>query len=561
MTHRTDYLDYAAITALLERWVSESPGVARLHSLATTPEGREVWCLTLGSEPDRIRPAIFVDGNMHASELAGSSVALAFAEDVLRVHRGERPYDLPPALLQVVRESLVYVVPRMAPDGAEHVLKTGAYVRSAPRDDRTARERAYWVSEDLDGDGLAMVMRVEDPTGELVESTEVPGLLVGRSLGDTGPFYKVYPEGRIAGFDGSHVPNPFFLSDNRADFNRNFPYQWMPEHRQVGAGAFPASEPEVHGVVAFTSAHPEIFCWVDFHTFGGVFIRPPGDTPDSAMNPGDLAIYRQIEAWATDLTGYPTVPGMEFVYEPETPLRGDLTDYAWHQRGAFTWVVELWDLFEQVGLAKTERFVDRYTHLDRADLEALARWDATHNQGRIVRPWRPFDHPQLGKVEIGGLDPRIGFWNPPPERLAEVCAAQVQVLLHAAALAPRLHAEARAEVRGGLTHVTVTVENRGYLPTHVCAHGTKLVHDEPVFVELIADGPCLGPTRIEVGHLDGWGRGRWEGSDALFFQRTRGTSGRRVVHFTLEGAAEAVRVGSSRVGWLRIPPVDGDPVR
>jgi hypothetical protein len=66
-----------------------------------------------------------------------------------------------------------------------------------------------------------------------------------------------------------------------------------------------------------------------------VLIRPLGDKPDDKMDQGDLAVYRQVEAWAKEFTGYPTVSGFhEFLYEPEKPLKGDLTDYAYHQRGA-----------------------------------------------------------------------------------------------------------------------------------------------------------------------------------------------------------------------------------
>jgi hypothetical protein len=360
----------------------------------------------------------------------------------------------------------------------------------------------------------------------------------------------VYPEGTIANFDGDHVPDPDFLSDTQTDFNRNFPYHWMPPNVQVGAGAFPASEPEVTAMVRFTTDHPEIYCWVNLHTFGGVLIRPLGSQPDSKLPPGDLALFRQIEAWAEDFTGYPTVSGSEFVYEPDTPLHGDLTDYAWHQRGALTWVVELWDLFEQVGLPKTAAFVDRYTRLDRADLESLARWDAEHNKGRILQPWKAFEHPQLGRVEIGGLDPRFGLWNPPPERLPEVVAQHSKLILHATAMTPRVVASASSDVSGDHEQITVTVQNEGYLSTQFVQSAAGLVHNEPLSAVLTSSARCVGPDRVELGHLDGWGRGRWDGSGALYFQRTRGTSGRRVARFVVPaGSAWSVRVGSCRVGW------------
>ncbi len=190
-------------------------------------------------------------------------------------------------------------------------------------------------------------------------------------------------------------------------------------------------------MVEFTSAHPEIFAWLNLHTFGGVFIRPPGHEPDSKMNPEDLALYRQIEAWADELTGYPTVSGFaEFLYEPDKPLHGDLSDFAYHQRGAISYVVELWDLFAQIGVTRKKPFVDHYTHLDRDDLLKLGRWDATHNQGRVIRPWKPMTHPQLGAVEVGGVDGRVGMSNPPYELLGGVCEKHSAHFLRVLALAP-----------------------------------------------------------------------------------------------------------------------------
>ncbi len=67
--------------------------------------------------------------------------------------------------------------------------------------------------------------------------------------------------------------------------------------------------------------------WLNLHTFGGVLIRPLGDKPDSKMDQTDLAIFKQVEAWMTEHTGYATVSGYhEFLYEPDKPLRGDLTE-------------------------------------------------------------------------------------------------------------------------------------------------------------------------------------------------------------------------------------------
>src|SRR5215510_995046 len=282
---RNAYLDHERLTAQLRAWADAYPSLCRLTSIARTPEGRDVWLATIGPDPERIRPAVWVGGNIHAAELAGASVALAIAEDALQLHLDPEPLDLPPPIVERLREVVFFVVPRITPDGAECVLRVGRSVRSVPRDPRVERGLPRWIPGDIDGDGQARAMRVRDPGGELVEAREFPGLLVERTIEDAGPFYKVYPEGVIEHFDGKHVPSPFFLGDNPIDLNRNFPWSWAPGHEQVGAGPFPMSEPEARGVVEFTSKHPEIFAWCDYHTFGGVLIRPLGHAADSKMDP------------------------------------------------------------------------------------------------------------------------------------------------------------------------------------------------------------------------------------------------------------------------------------
>ena len=553
---RSKYLDYAALTAQLHAWANAYPSLVRLERLSITPEERAQWLLVIGPEPERIRPAVWVDANMHASELAGSNVALALAEDMLRLHLEGTVHDLPQSIADRLREVLFYVVPRISPDGAERVIHSGRYVRSVPRDERTDRGRPRWVSADVDGDGLALVMRVRDPGGEFVECPDIPGLLQQRRIEDSGPFYKLYPEGFIEHFDGHTIPAPSFLDDNPIDLNRNFPWSWSPAHEQIGAGPYPASEPEARAIVEFATRHPEIFAWLNLHTFGGVLIRPLGHAPDNKMAPSDLALFRQIEEWMTEYTKYPTVSGFdEFLYEPDKPLHGDLSEYAYQQRGAIGYVIELWDLFARLGMPRPKRFVEYYERFGRAELQKLASWDREQNQGRIFRPWRLTRHPQLGEVEVGGLDPRIGVWNPPPNELAELCRQQAQAFLRVASLAPALRVEVPSVValESDLYRVTMHVVNHGYLPSAVLASAQKLDFNEPVYAECEAKGcELIDPAQrhVVLGHLEGWGRGSASGQNLVAYLRSSGNGHRARVAYLVRGRGELhLRIGSCRVGF------------
>jgi len=559
---RSAYLDYAALTAQLRAWADAYPDLCRLDSLGTTPEGREQWLLVVGREPERTRPAAWVDGNLHAGELAGSSVALAIAEDVLRLLVEDNTSDreqLPRPITERLQGVLFYVVPRISPDGAEHVLETGRYVRSVPRDERSHRGHARWSASDVDGDGLSLLMRIQDPGGEFVESKDFPGLMLERRIDDEGPFYKLYPEGHIEHFDGHHIPAPRFLDDNPIDLNRNFPWSWAPPHEQIGAGPFATSEPEARNVTLFATRHPEIFAWLNLHTFGGVVIRPLGHAPDSKMAPSDRALFRQIERWIFDATGYPTVSGFdEFLYEPDKPLRGDLSDFAYHQRGAISYVIELWDLFRRLGMPRPKRFVEYYERFGPEELLCLAEWDRRENEGRIFRPWRPFLHPQLGQLDVGGLDPRVGIWNPPLKELPAMCKEQSLAFLRVAALAPALAIETPrvTSLGAGVSRVEVAVVNRGYLPTHILESARNLDFNEALYIDCTLDGLTLvdpGQRHLVIGHLEGWGRGLHSGQAAPHFLRSTGNGHTAHASFLVRGKGRLLlRAGSCRVGFCEL---------
>ena len=115
---RTRYLDNAQLAEQLADWARAHPEYVTVSSLGKSALGRDIPLLTIGRNPEQLRPAVWIDGNMHATEVCGTSVALAIAEDMLGIHvggniAGGKP--LPAHMADALRNALFYIA--SAPSG------------------------------------------------------------------------------------------------------------------------------------------------------------------------------------------------------------------------------------------------------------------------------------------------------------------------------------------------------------------------------------------------------------------------------------------------------------
>ncbi len=555
---RRVYWRYAELLSWLRALAHDHTDLVRIERFGSSHEGRPLYVVIVGVHNDRPRPALWIDANMHSSELIGINVAVNFVDDLVALHKGGNRHGLSAAVAAAAKEALVYVVPTMSPDGLEAVFEDGRFVRSSPANEKkTTRPR--WRQVDLDGDGQVRRLRIADPCGAFVESKNLPGLMLPRSVDDDGPFYALYPEGVIDDYDGDSIPPWNIFDDNPLDLNRNFSSGWQHEPHQEGAGDYAGSSPEARAVMALATAVPTIFFWINLHTYGGVWIRPLGDKPDSAMSFNDRAVFGLVEDWASEHAKAPTVSGFsEFTYVPDQPLRGDLSDYAFLQRGAFSWSVELWDIFSRAGLPRGARFVDRYTDQRPADIEHLTR-SLNAIGATSVLPWRALKHPQLGDVEVGGFDPRFSVWNPPEGPLVdEISRQNAAVFMRVLALLPRLQITTTRTPLGahaGREHflVEVTVENRGGVSTIGPDVAANLPHVEDITAHIIDASRVVDGARRVLGQLGGTQTGRFGAGTTWPYQNTEGLPARRRCRFVVVGSdVVVVRVGSQRVGFSEV---------
>jgi hypothetical protein len=401
-----------------------------------------------------------------------------------------------------------YVIPRLNPDGAERGLEERRFIRSSvrpyPREDAADGLRV----EDLDGDGRVLDMRIEDPNGAWHPHPDERKLLVRREPVDSpedGPFYRLLTEGRVENYDGVTIKVPPPLEG--LDLNRNFPAEWVPEHEQRGAGPYPTSEPEVRAMVQAVTDRPNITGHIAYHTFSGVHLRPYAGRPDDDFPTPDLRAYKLIGARGTELTGYPAISVFhDFKYEPKQTIKGGAHDWMYDHLGVFSWTTEFWSPQRQAGLSDYH-FTDWIREHPIEDDVKLIEW-AKKNYPDAYVDWYEFDHPELGKVELGGWD-IINYWfNVPFDRLEDEVAPHTEWALFHLLVSPLLEARSLDVEKLGESSflVRLVLQNSGWLPTNVTekALQRKAVRDLEVEVEL-PEGARLvgGDPKTEAGQLKG----------------------------------------------------------
>jgi murein tripeptide amidase MpaA len=449
------------------------------------------------------KPALWVDGNIHSAEVSPSSLCLYLINHLVHAYREDAD------VTRCLDTRAFYVCPRVNPDGAEWALADKPkFIRSSTRPYPYDEEPlGGLVQEDIDGDGRMLLMRIPDPNGPWAICSEEPRLLVRRSATETGgQYYRLLPEGRIEDYDGVLIEMQ--PQKERLDLNRNFPPNWRGEHEQSGAGPYPTSEVEVRAMTHFIASHNNIVGGLAFHTFSGVLLRPYCDQDDKTFPAEDLWTFEKIGQKGTDITGYPAISIYhDFRYHPKQIISGGLADWMYDHLGMFAWGVEIWSPQRQAGIEEY-KFIDWYREHDLEDDLTMLRWSDEVLGGKGYVDWYPFEHPQLGQIELGGWDMIYAFRNPPPEFLEAEIAPFADWLVWHLLISPHLELyEADAVALGGGTYrVRLVVQNSGWLPTYVTkkALEKKVVRGVVFEIELPEDATLeMGQQREEIGHLEG----------------------------------------------------------
>jgi murein tripeptide amidase MpaA len=498
------YYDYEELAGIMKGLSDAYPGLATLRSVGQSCQGREVWLLEItdkasGAGPDS-KPGYYIDAVTHAEEISGAIVALYTAWYLLT------RYGQDEMVTRLLDWQTFYIVPVVNPDGLEVVLKDAFHEwigngRFLPGEDQVGPGLHY---ADVNDDGVIVDMRIRDDKGEWKVSDRDPRILVHRQPYEYGgQYYRLLPEGYIAGYDGAEIPIPRPRDGN---LNRNYPYRWGPENEQYGAGAYPLSEPEISAVTQFILTHPNIVGALNYHTNAGAVLLP-FEGGEKGMPYEDQVVFKAIGEIGVEATGYGLIGDEKEFNLPNVPPRmGTSGGFLYVQLGVAGVVTELWDVYQKAGIEKDWFFPIR--PFSEEESLKLLKWSDEQLDGEGFVDWMPFDHPQLGEVELGGWRRLFMFRNPPPHCLEEMAHKNALFTLRHALTAPRLRIAdlAITPLGNDLFRLEAVVENLGYLPTNGTQQALNVGAVKPVTVELVMDDGVelvAGRRVVELGHLAG----------------------------------------------------------
>ena len=136
------------------------------------------------------------------------------------------------------------------------------------------------------------------------------------------------------------------------------------------------------------------------------------------------------------------------------------------------------------------------------DAEVLA-WSDKYLQGKGFVPWKKFQHPVFGDVEIGGFVPYLT--TAPPLKLVEKnVEADIEFALKLAEKLPaiKFRKTELKKLSSNVYRITVWVEDSGFFPTAL-AHGVTNRQVPPVYVEISGADLIYGKKRERIQRIEG----------------------------------------------------------
>lgn len=430
------------------------PDLVKYESIGKSYEGRDIFVLTVTDfregKADR-KPSMWIDGNIHANELQGSEISMYTAWYLVE------NFNNVPFIKELLKDKVFYIAPTINPDSREYFI----YNPNTMHSSRTGRRPfdndgdglvAEDLYDDLDGDGEIVMMRRKSKTGRFKIDPDNPNRMIMAKPGEVGEY-------EMLGFEGIDNDGDGLVNEDITgtyDPNRDWGWNWQPNYVQGGALYYPGTLPETQAVKNFIYSHPNIAGAQSYHNYGGMILRGPGAADDEKFySRKDVQVYD-----ALGKTGEKMLPGYDYIviHKDLYTVFGGEIDFLALTRGIFTFSNELMTTYKLFN-EKSEgglRQSDEYYEFDRLLMF-----------GDAYVSWKEFDHPQYGKIEIGGAKKNYTR-NHPGFLLMEEAHRNAAFTIYHAYHMPKLEVlESNIKSLGGnLYEVNATVWNSRIVPTH-----------------------------------------------------------------------------------------------
>jgi len=483
------------------------PNLVKYESIGKSYEGREIFVLTVSDFKDgnaERKPGLWIDGNIHANELQGSEIAMYTAWYLVE------NYHQVPFIKELLKDKVFYIAPTINPDSRDYFI----YEPNTMHSSRTGRRPfdndgdgliAEDLYDDLDGDGHIVTMRRKSKTGRYKIDPENPNRMVLAKPGEVGEY-------ELLGFEGIDNDGDGLVNEDITgtyDPNRDWGWNWQPSYVQSGALYYPGTLPETMAVKNFFFKHPNIAGAQSYHNYGGMILRGPGAADDEKYySRKDVQVYDAIGK-----VGEKMLPGYNYIviHKDLYTVFGGEIDFFALGRGIYTFSNELmttYKLFNNKEEASNRQSNEYY------DFDKLLLF------GDAFVPWKSYDHPQFGQIEIGGAKKNYTR-NHPGFLLLEDAHRNAAFTIYHAHHMPKLEfLDVQVKSLGSnLYEVTASVWNSRIIPTH-SDHDVKNKINRPNFISIkgvdvitgmrilnndfnVTDEQKYKPEQIEIPTIDG----------------------------------------------------------
>lgn len=483
------YYDHAGITEICKKITAAHPDLVKLSSLGKSYDGRDLWCLTItdfkkGQELKK--PGMYIDGNIHSNEIQGAEFAMYTAWYLTESFADTK------FIQELLADKVFYIVPTINPDARDsymHKPNTASSPRSGvkPVDndgDGLVNEDNY---DDLDGDGHITMMRRKSTTGRWKVDSKDARNMIQVGADEMGDYELLGTEGIDNDGDGKVNEDGYAFE---YDPNRDWGWGWQPNYIQNGAYKYPFSLPENRAVMEFVMKHPNIAAAQSFHNAGGMILRGPGGAEDAnTYNAQDVQVYNTIAKKGEEL-----MPGYKYlvVYKDLYSAYGGELDWFYAGRGIYTYSNELWTPYLMfMKEASRNPFDNSSYNFDRYLLF----------QDAFV-PWKEYDHPQYGKIEIGGFKKNFGRAHP-GFLLESDAHRNMAFTIYHGYHTPKLSIQKITEklLGDGLTEVTAVIANSRLMPTH-SSQDVKNKIERPDYIQLNTSAKIIAGIQVENADLN-----------------------------------------------------------